>query len=70
MISLASLIDCAHNFCLILEQALFWMSSKENLSNDPSSHSIHPLWEEYSFPKDGGVDIEKKFYFNPYTVRG
>ncbi|KAI8919126.1 SNF2 family N-terminal domain-containing protein [Powellomyces hirtus] len=50
------------------KQALSWMSSKENLANNPDAHSIHPLWEEHTFPSDGSPGSGgDKFYLNPYT---
>ncbi|TPX58926.1 hypothetical protein SpCBS45565_g07864 [Spizellomyces sp. 'palustris'] len=50
------------------KQALSWMMAKENLTTDTSAHSIHPLWEEYTFPKvETDIEGEEKFYFNPYT---
>ncbi|KAI9103826.1 SNF2 family N-terminal domain-containing protein [Phlyctochytrium arcticum] len=54
------------------KQALAWMTAKENLTTDTTIHSIHPLWEEYSFPPDPEnptliPDNTEKFYYNPYT---
>ncbi|KAJ3021634.1 DNA helicase rad5 [Thoreauomyces humboldtii] len=49
------------------KQALQWMSTRENLTKDPSDHSIHPLWEEYVLPPEEAGAESAPFYFNPYT---
>ncbi|KAG8904180.1 DNA helicase rad5 [Tulasnella sp. 403] len=71
-------MDPSATFTLTLRpyqrQALKWMSSIENGSNDArDADSMHPLWEEYHFPPepyDGVIDLcqdEEPFYFNPYS---
>lgn len=55
-------------------QALHWMMSKEKGEKaDKSEQSMHPLWEEYTWPtedSDGkelpGVPEQAYFYLNPY----
>ncbi len=59
------------------KQALYWMLNKET-SQEPGGHkeqqSMHPLWEEYSWPvkdvedKDlPAVSGQDSFYVNPYS---
>jgi DNA repair protein RAD5 len=56
------------------KQALHWMLVKER--NDKAEHikeSMHPLWEDYSFPTKDADDrelpeaVDQKFYVNPYS---
>ncbi|RDW94717.1 putative DNA repair protein rad-5 [Coleophoma crateriformis] len=57
------------------KQALHWMMSKEKNERDESKEmSMHPLWEEYSWPNRDmddkelpGVVDQEKFYVNPYS---
>ncbi len=57
------------------KQALHWMLSKErNEKSESKEVSMHPLWEEYTWPqKDvddkelSGVLHQKSFYVNPYS---
>lgn len=57
------------------KQALHWMISKEKDMQDPSrEQSIHPLWEEYTWPIKDVEDKElpritnqDKFYVNMYS---
>ena len=56
------------------KQALHWMVSKEKDEKSDDKVSMHPLWEEYSWPaKDmDGKDVlsvanRGKFYVNPYS---
>ncbi|RYP05150.1 hypothetical protein DL764_004004 [Monosporascus ibericus] len=57
------------------KQSLYWMLRKEkDLKNEVRESSMHPLWEEYSWPtKDADdkdvveVDGQSKFYVNPYS---
>ncbi|RFU34366.1 hypothetical protein B7463_g2032, partial [Scytalidium lignicola] len=57
------------------KQALHWMMSKEKDERDESREaSMHPLWEEYEWPKKDMNDKElpevgnqDKFYVNPYS---
>jgi DNA repair protein RAD5 len=57
------------------KQALHWMMSKEKGEKDESRNSsMHPLWEEYSWPLKDMEDREipqvvgqEKFYVNPYS---
>ena len=57
------------------KQALHWMMSKEkDEKSNTKEISMHPLWEEYSWPtkdmddKDiPGVFNQKSFYVNPYS---
>ncbi|KAI9678672.1 MAG: DNA helicase rad5 [Caeruleum heppii] len=57
------------------KQALHWMISKEkDQRSEERSRSMHPLWEEYSWPaKDVDendlpiVVTQKHFYINPYS---
>ncbi|CAI7593501.1 unnamed protein product [Penicillium glandicola] len=70
--------DPAPSFILNLrkyqQQALHWMLSKEKDSKQIREKSMHPLWEEYTWPKK---DVDDKdlpkvenidhFYVNPYS---
>ncbi len=57
------------------KQALHWMMSKEKDETDESKEvSMHPLWEEYTWPVKDMDDKEvphitgqDKFYVNPYS---
>lgn len=57
------------------KQALYWMMAKEkDQKSDRDSTSMHPLWEEYTWPlKDVDeqdlppVEGQEKFYVNPYS---
>jgi DNA repair protein RAD5 len=45
------------------------MTAKEALEYDDGDidmRSMHPLWEEYSFPGEF-ADEHRFFYFNPYS---
>lgn len=56
------------------KQALFWMLSKEKDKKQARERSMHPLWEEYTWPTK---DVDDKdlpvvegidhFYINPYS---
>ncbi|CAG8925511.1 unnamed protein product [Penicillium salamii] len=56
------------------QQALHWMLSKEKDAKDDREKSMHPLWEEYTWPTK---DVDEKdlpriknidhFYVNPYS---
>ncbi|EKV18216.1 DNA repair protein rad5 [Penicillium digitatum PHI26] len=70
--------DPAPSFILDLrkyqQQALHWMLSKEKDSKQTREKSMHPLWEEYTWPiKDvDDKDLPKvknidRFYVNPYS---
>ncbi|RAH46380.1 DEAD/DEAH box helicase [Aspergillus brunneoviolaceus CBS 621.78] len=55
-------------------QALYWMLAKEKDKESAREESLHPLWEEYSWPtKDvddkelPAVDGVDHFYVNPYS---
>jgi DNA repair protein RAD5 len=55
-------------------QALHWMLSKEKNESNNREQSLHPLWEEYTWPlkdfddKDSAVvEGQEKFYVNPYS---
>ncbi|KAG8732122.1 DNA helicase rad5 [Ceratobasidium sp. 414] len=54
-------------------QALHWMWHLERGERSSRDTSLHPLWEEYTFPfedDDGVIDLcaeERSFYFNPYS---
>ncbi|RAH70282.1 DEAD/DEAH box helicase [Aspergillus aculeatinus CBS 121060] len=55
-------------------QALYWMLAKEKNKESAREESLHPLWEEYSWPtKDvddkelPAVDGVDHFYVNPYS---
>ncbi|KAJ5943217.1 hypothetical protein N7516_003385 [Penicillium verrucosum] len=70
--------DPAPTFTLNLrkyqQQALHWMLSKEKDSKQTREKSMHPLWEEYTWPRK---DVDDKdlpqvknidhFYINPYS---
>ena len=57
------------------KQALHWMLSKEkNEKSENKEVSMHPLWEEYSWPKKDVDDkdllevvYQNSFYVNPYS---
>ncbi|OTA61847.1 DNA repair protein rad-5 [Hypoxylon sp. EC38] len=57
------------------KQSLYWMLAKEkDKKNEVREASMHPLWEEYSWPtKDvddqelSQVDGQSSFYMNPYS---
>jgi len=56
------------------KQALHWMLSKERDQTPDRQVSMHPLWEEYTWPlKDADdkpsslVEGQDKFYINPYS---
>jgi DNA repair protein RAD5 len=57
------------------KQALHWMMSKEKDEKDENREiSMHPLWEEYTWPVKDFDDKEvvqiagqEKFYINPYS---
>ncbi|KAI1658260.1 SNF2 family N-terminal domain-containing protein [Daldinia decipiens] len=57
------------------KQSLYWMLAKErDRKNEVRGASMHPLWEEYSWPtKDVDdqevtqVDGQPNFYMNPYS---
>ncbi|KAH7144366.1 SNF2 superfamily RAD5 protein [Dactylonectria estremocensis] len=56
------------------KQALHWMMAKEKDEQSNREPSMHPLWEEYSWPlkdfddKDlPNVEGQPKFYVNPYS---
>lgn len=56
------------------KQALHWLLKKEKNELSRDNESMHPLWEEYSWPvadEDGKplVQVEglEKFYINPYA---
>ncbi|EFR04621.1 DNA repair protein rad5 [Nannizzia gypsea CBS 118893] len=56
------------------QQALYWLISKEKDENSTKQRSMHPLWEEYSWPiKDVDdnslprVRGKDYFYVNPYS---
>ncbi|USW53490.1 Putative helicase, Zinc finger, RING-type, Zinc finger, RING/FYVE/PHD-type, HIRAN [Septoria linicola] len=57
------------------KQALYWMLQKEHRAKDEQKEqSMHPLWEEYSWPtKDAedkdlpAVEGQDCFYVNPYS---
>ncbi|KAI1431232.1 DNA repair protein rad-5 [Xylaria sp. CBS 124048] len=57
------------------KQSLYWMLTKErNEKNEVRENSMHPLWEEYTWPLqdvDGNelprVDGSDTFYVNPYS---
>ncbi|KAI1914070.1 DNA helicase rad5 [Ophidiomyces ophidiicola] len=56
------------------KQALHWMLSKEREAKSTRERSMHPLWEEYTWPiKDVDdqpvpqVRDREKFYVNPYS---
>ena len=56
------------------KQALHWLISKETQQGSHRQSSMHPLWEEYTWPvKDVDdkllppVEQQDKFYVNPYS---
>lgn len=56
------------------KQALFWMLSKEKDKKEARERSMHPLWEEYTWPTKDVDDKElpsvegiDHFYVNPYS---
>ena len=57
------------------KQALHWMISKErDEKSDKTEHSMHPLWEEYEWPRKDMDDKhmpdvagQTNFYVNPYS---
>ncbi|KAJ5120373.1 uncharacterized protein N7515_009761 [Penicillium bovifimosum] len=56
------------------QQALHWMLSKEKDSKETREKSMHPLWEEYTWPLKDVDDHElpkvqdlDHFYVNPYS---
>jgi DNA repair protein RAD5 len=57
------------------KQALHWMIAKEkDEKNEDKEKSMHPLWEEYTWPLKDMDDCDlpkvvdqKKFYVNPYS---
>ncbi|PHH92000.1 hypothetical protein CDD83_9368 [Cordyceps sp. RAO-2017] len=68
----------ADSFALTLrpyqKQALHWMMAKEKDEKSNREPSMHPLWEEYTWPvKDVDdndlplVEGQSKFYVNPYS---
>ena len=68
----------SENFALDLrkyqKQALHWMLSKERAESSDRQASMHPLWEEYTWPtKDADdallpiVEDQDKFYVNLYS---
>lgn len=71
--------DPAESFTMDLrkyqKQALHWMMSKEkDEKSDGKEISMHPLWEEYSWPKKDmddqdlpAVTNQDNFYVNPYS---
>ncbi|KAJ5561164.1 Zinc finger RING-type [Penicillium sp. DV-2018c] len=70
--------DPAPTFTLSLrkyqQQALHWMLSKETASEETREKSMHPLWEEYTWPLTDvdGRQLPKvlnhdHFYVNPYS---
>ncbi|KAK4698930.1 DNA repair protein RAD5, partial [Phenoliferia sp. Uapishka_3] len=67
-------MEPAEGFALQLrgyqKQALKWMSSMEVGEEDArDSMSMHPLWEEYTFPttQPGKIEAVEPFYYNPYS---
>lgn len=70
--------DPADTFAMELrpyqKQALHWMLTKEKGEKGSREPSLHPLWEEYTWPlKDADdnelplVEGQEKFYMNPYS---
>jgi len=69
----------ADTFALTLrpyqKQSLHWMVAKEtNMRNEERETSMHPLWEEYAWPKKDHDDKvlpevadQPTFYVNPYS---
>ncbi|PKY04654.1 hypothetical protein P168DRAFT_326467 [Aspergillus campestris IBT 28561] len=57
------------------KQALYWMLSKEQDTKTERSTSMHPLWEQYTFPTKDVDDKDlpvypgfEHFYVNPYSA--
>ncbi|KAJ5690159.1 DNA repair protein rad5 [Penicillium macrosclerotiorum] len=55
-------------------QALYWMLSKEKDKKEARERSMHPLWEEYTWPTKDVDDQDlpvvpdiARFYVNPYS---
>ncbi|RKF78948.1 DNA repair protein rad5 [Golovinomyces cichoracearum] len=75
----APIAEPADSFAMNLrhyqKQALHWMISREQNSRNPTSKlSMHPLWEEYSWPTrdaDGEklpqFTSQERLYVNPYS---
>lgn len=75
----AEAAESANSFVLTLrhyqKQALHWMISKEKNKQDANREiSMHPLWEEYTWPEKDLDDLDlptmsdqRKFYVNPYS---
>ncbi|PYI08983.1 hypothetical protein BO78DRAFT_55190 [Aspergillus sclerotiicarbonarius CBS 121057] len=56
------------------KQALYWMLAKEKDNKSAREASLHPLWEEYTWPSKDvddkdlpAVDGVDHFYVNPYS---
>lgn len=56
------------------KQALYWMLAKEKDNKSPRERSMHPLWEEYTWPTKDVDDNTlpvfsgiEHFYVNPYS---
>ncbi|KAF4982522.1 hypothetical protein FZEAL_1873 [Fusarium zealandicum] len=56
------------------KQALHWMMAKEKDEKSNREPSMHPLWEEYAWPRKDvddkdlpQVEAQPKFYVNPYS---
>lgn len=56
------------------KQALHWFLNKEKNISERDNESMHPLWEEYTWPtmdendeEVPKVDGRDKFYVNPYS---
>lgn len=56
------------------KQALYWMLSKEMDKKQSRERSLHPLWEEYTWPTKDSDDKDlpiyegiENFYVNPYS---
>ncbi|KAI9023554.1 SNF2 family N-terminal domain-containing protein [Phycomyces nitens] len=69
-------MDEPDSMCLSLKpyqkRALAWMFLKESTTysdGEVDMRSMHPLWEEYTFPIDSEApeNIKKCFYINPYS---
>lgn len=72
--SLYSEMDPASSFKLDLrpyqKQALNWMVNMERGDEAREGMSIHPLWQEYLFPKEptaSDMDPDEHFYYSPYS---
>lgn len=70
--------DPADSFAMDLrpyqKQALHWMLTKEKGEENNREPSLHPLWEEYTWPLKDADDNDlptfegqEKFYMNPYS---